>query len=232
MASFSDVPPAPIFEDRTESVLQVGFCRPEGATFSHVQMRDGGEKEGGEDAGEGWTTLAAKFSGLVLRKKNLVDGQSYHFRVRHRDNIDYTGPWSSASEAMIVEPSAGGAFVSPTPRSGSSVGAEVGSVSVEWDRVEGCKYEVLMRSTTDNGGTDNGGFVKIGTVQNPSVRKRNLPHSPTDGYAFIVNCVFDGEEKKAAHGRSSAVLRAKPPVSEFVEKSFGKEMVAKKAGQR
>jgi len=160
-----------------------------------------------------WKTLHPKFTASILRKKNLLSGINYTFRYKLRDAIDYTTPFSDTSEAMVVEGTEG--TVSPMPRQVS--GGESGTVSIEWDNIPDAKYEIRMS-------INNGVYKAIGTVQNNTVRKRNL--SPEDDHAFLVVCVFE-DDRVVWHSRASKAMKASPPVTAFIANTFPKSLIVK-----
>ena len=138
-----------------------------------------------DEAEDSWRSLSASLSTSYARKKNLIAGQKYLFRVRAKKGP--SEPWSAYSAESVpltVLPVATKQAAAP-PRLSARDSV---SVSMQWDPVPGATgYRVRFRRD-DQPTWD---YITA-TVTNAAVKKKNL--LPGTKYIFSVAPVVPGEE--------------------------------------
>ena len=90
-------PPPPRLSTADAESITVVWPEAEGVLF-HAQMRMAG-------AGEPWVTCSDKLSGQAMRKRKLVDGAKYEFRVCAKARAEEEcmwGAWSAPSAPLAV----------------------------------------------------------------------------------------------------------------------------------
>ncbi|GMI04335.1 hypothetical protein TrLO_g10864 [Triparma laevis f. longispina] len=223
----STTPSAPFFIDYDETSLTVQWEGvKENKVFYHVQLGQRLSGESKETEGDSksqneedieWTSLAQRFGSSRVKKKNLIKGETYWFRYRVRDEIDYTTRWSEVSEGLKV---LGEGLVSPKPR--EKVG-KAGSVFLEWDGVdwEGVEgYEIWMRP-------EDGGFELIGTVKSTEVRKKNLTQDAKYYFQIRVKLSSNSDPLTVQTSPSSDPISPSRPITQFVAQNFPEIILTK-----
>ncbi|GMH95570.1 hypothetical protein TrVE_jg3664 [Triparma verrucosa] len=229
----SSVPDAPFWVDYSTNSITVGWPQGKKSDLYHVQMgsipsldesAEGKEEKEAEEKDEDglvWTTLAQKFGSCRVKKKNLAQNTTYHFRYRVRDSIDYVSNWSLASSGFHVLGE--DALVSPTPRAKESKATGLaGSIFLEWDGVawDGVEgYEIYMRP-------EDGPFELIGTIKSTEVRKKNLTQDSRFYFQIRVK-LADGDDRTVAKSPSSEPISPCKPVSNYVASNFPSSLLCK-----
>ena len=177
--------------ERDAGSVTVGWQVVAGATAYELQMCTGSDCSDGD-----YKTLAASLKATYARKKNLVAGCTYTFRVRAKGpGDDAWSPYSAASVPLTVVPATTKQVAVPPRLSGrDSV-----SVSMAWEPVTGATgYRVRYRREDE----PTWEFVAT-TVVNAAVKKKNL--LPGVRYIFSVQPVVEGGEEWEYSTGSAAV---------------------------
>jgi thiol-disulfide isomerase/thioredoxin len=137
-----------------------------------------------------WATLSDQLKSNIIRKRNLVEGAGYSFRVRYLPKED--GAWSEhtpASEEFFVLDSATRTMEAPTLSAKDDV-----SVTIQWKEVEGAGG-YLLRYRTDQCGANGDWWTTIGsTIKGNLVRKKGLSAGVNYYFSIIPTDLSGGSE--------------------------------------
>jgi thiol-disulfide isomerase/thioredoxin len=192
--------------------------------WSKVAIADSYELEMQPD-GEEWVSLSNSLKGTSIRKKNLVDGVVYVFRVRYKASGDstwseFSGPPDGArvleSEVRIMDP--------PELAARDDI-----SVTLQWKEVDGAAgYMIRYRSDeTDASPSPDTLWQKVASViKATTVRKKGLKQGVS--YYFAVLPIFlDTEEPQTVWSYSLSSAPGKVvTMNAFMQKLFPAQLIA------
>merc|ERR1712137_349412 len=166
-----------------------------------------------QESGGTWTKVA-EVTGLLVRKRNLLPGTVYAWRLAFRTSSSIISPWS---DVATLETLASDTLQLAQPRICS---ADSASLTVEWDLCEGVTaYTLQFRGDGDLEWT-----TASTTVKQNRVRKKGL--KPGRSYAFRVQPTTWSQpnEDSYAFSRASA-LQTVVWVAPMFESTWGNELV-------
>jgi thiol-disulfide isomerase/thioredoxin len=196
-------PPIVLEIDNT-SVLLAWQPFPEGLAYE-LQMQAGEEE---------WRSLSASITGSSIRKKNLVPGIGYRFRIRPQLASGWDLFSQSTDEVRVLSPDA---KVTDAPVMTTKDGA---SVTIEWPVVEGCEgYSLRYRSEHQLG------WSHIDSVLRSNRAKKKGLHAG-ESYYFSVRPVGLGDDWQFS--KSSPPLSI-AQLSQFLSNLFPSQLLSKGA---
>lgn len=160
---------------------------------------------------EEWVSLSTSIRGCSIRKKNLIPGTDYRFRIRPQ----LPSGWDLFSDPTeVLHVLQAEVRVCDAPVLSAKDG---GSVTIEWPEVEGCEgYSLRYRSENQLG------WSTIDTVLKANrAKKKHL--QPGEAYYFSVVPVGAGEDW--SFSKSSQPL-AVAQISQFMRNLFPNNLLA------
>ncbi|KAG5178096.1 thioredoxin-like-domain-containing protein [Tribonema minus] len=169
----------PVLLDAGADTLSVHWRAEKGAALYEAQLEDTSSSPGE------WTLLSSTLQSTRLRKKNLVPGRTYRFRVRAIDSLGESGRLSEASEAFTTL-SEGTNRIQESPQ---MVRSEAEALTVQWKAVDACEaYELQMALWVE--GEALAWTTVAAAVKAPIAKKKGL--AARTRYVFRVRHVFSG----------------------------------------
>lgn len=178
-----------------------------------------------EDAA--WVSLSNTLKGNSIRKKNLVEGTAYNFRVRFRAvGEEEWSEFSAPSEDLFVVHSSNKVMEAPELASKDDI-----SVTLQWKEVPGAGgYILRFRSDEDVGkGSSEACWSKIATtIKNTTVRKKGLEAGKSYHFSILPVDFPEGDEAVWSFSASSVACKVAtmPPL---MQKMFPTTLVTRTA---
>lgn len=171
-----------------------------------------------------WVSLSNSLKGNSIRKKNLLEGIKYSFRVRVRSAGDSDwSAFSSPSEDMSVLAASAQIMDPPELVSRDDV-----SVTLEWKEVPGAGgYILRLRSDEDTGKGKEQCWSQVATtIKNTTVRKKGLEAGKTYHFAILPVDFAEDDDRVWSFSGSSAGCKVvtMPP---FMQKLFPTTLITR-----
>ena len=129
-------PSSPIALESDHTSITIAWSKVDGATAYNLEMRS-------DDAAD-WTSLSSSLQACQAKKKNLVFGSQYQFRVRYRLDGEAWSPYSNNSEYYSIPAPTSTIMSAP-----SFVTNDSSSITISRAAVEGvAQYRIRFRLAT------------------------------------------------------------------------------------
>lgn len=204
---------APYLLERDHVSLTLAWSKVHVAEFYELEMST--------DAAE-WVSLSNSLKGTSIRKKNLVEGVAYRFRIRCNDGNGWSN-YSPSSEGYFVLASNVHIMDPPEISARDDV-----SLTLQWKEVAGAEgYQLRYRSDEDAAVNASNCWARIeSTIKSTTVRKKGLKAGVNYQFA-VIPVLTDSAGNPAAWSYSLSSAPGKvltlPP---FMQKLFPTTLIA------
>lgn len=205
---------APYLLERDHTSITIAWRGIPGAECYELELQSNGAE---------WTSLSANLRGTSIRKKNLVDGVIYTFRIRYKSQGD--SDWSEFSapsdELRVLSPEV--SIMDPPEVSARD---DV-SATLQWKEASGAEGYLLRYRSDEQPTAPDLVWSKIDSViKGTSVRKKGLKQGVS--YYFAVQPVYAASEEDQplwAYSLSTAPCKVLS-LAPFMQKLFPTQLVA------
>lgn len=184
-------------------------------SWDHIRNASLFELEMSDDNGDSWTSLSNRISGYLIRKKHLIQGKQYLFRIRYLD--ESTNVWSEySSNSEIMNVLSGEIQQIHPPRMKNH---DHFSITLAWDTVSGADGYSLRYRTDEPG--DKWKYVES-VIANTFAKKKNLESGRS--YFFSIKPIhkqLSFEYSLSSESLSVAIL------SSFIRDLFPSKLLSK-----
>ena len=165
---------APFLIERDHASLTIAWIKVDNADCYELEMMiDGGE----------WNSLSSSLKGSSIRKKNLMEGLGYTFRIRvkHVDTNEWS-PFSCSSDPFYVL--SGDVKLMEPPE---IVSKDDVSMTLQWKEVTGAEGYMLRYHSDESATYDRDTYwAKIDSIiKNTTVRKKGLKSGANYQFAIL-----------------------------------------------
>jgi hypothetical protein len=162
----------PYLLERDHSSLTLAWNKVAGAEFYELEMSTGAAD---------WVSLSSSLKGTSIRKKNLVEGIAYRFRIRCYDGSVWTNYCPSSEEYFVLI-----SLVRIMDPPEISARDDV-SLTLQWKEITGAEgYQLRYRSDEEGATNAEKCWTRIeSTIKSTTVRKKGLKAGVSYQFAVI-----------------------------------------------